>query len=80
MIFKARTVPTAFKALWHSFLYLIHGKPVLAPAPIVRARRFDCFLCPHREQDQCILCTCYISVKTSLSAEACPDDRWPSLY
>jgi hypothetical protein len=80
MIFTRKTIPNAFRSLWHSLVYLVHGQPLIAPRLIVRARRLDCFLCPHRQGDQCTLCTCFIAPKTFLSAEACPDGRWPSLY
>lgn len=50
----------------------------------VKARRDICRACEHAEMrrgklrllSQCDACGCFISAKTSLASERCPDARW----
>lgn len=32
--------------------------------------------CPNNSNNQCLLCECNITLKTMLTTETCPDNRW----
>lgn len=67
--------------MYHSALYLLAGKPVIAPEGVQYARRTTCQNCPHYRAMQCGLCDCLVNLKVMLSAEACPDNpaRWSAV-
>lgn len=39
-------------------------------------RMAQCRVCPHRADDRCTLCGCFVSKKTWVASEKCPDGRW----
>lgn len=40
------------------------------------ARMEKCVLCPHRADDRCTKCGCFVTKKTWFASEKCPDGRW----
>lgn len=71
------------KAVARTVKYVLQGRPVITPREIRDERMARCEVCPHRDplNGQCLLCTCFVDVKTYLSAEECPDvpPRWNRL-
>jgi hypothetical protein len=59
------------RAYWRS-------DPFFASGRLVAKRRKICNGCFHRDpgSDQCRLCTCFLGLKTGLTTEKCPIDRW----
>ena len=80
MILTWRSPFRLARAMWHAAIYVWHGKPVIAPARIIAFREAKCQPCKYRDHGQCRLCTCFISIKTSLSSESCPDGRWGKVF
>lgn len=68
-----------------TFLHAVRrflGRPEVVPASIAGARRAICEACPHYENSQCQLCTCFVPLKVLLSTESCPDkpQRWREYF
>ncbi len=76
MIFTRHTIPNAIKAAARAIRTFFSKDPVIASAGVQSIRELRCSACPHLVGDQCSLCSCFVSVKTSLASEACPDGRW----
>lgn len=81
MIVRWSTPFTFVKAVYRTVKFLVQGRPVLSPPDIQQERTDICRKCPAYQDGQCLLCTCFVSVKVLLSAESCPDNppRWKKL-
>lgn len=75
------TFPNPFEAAG-ALLRLIQayfrGDPFIVSGRVRAKRRRICNRCPRREpvSDQCLECTCFLSLKTELTTEKCPLDKW----
>lgn len=73
--------PNPFQAI-RSFHRLVkayfRGDAFFVSGRVLKKRRRKCNTCFHRDpqSDQCRLCSCFLSVKTQLTTERCPVDRW----
>lgn len=38
-----------------------------------------CSVCPHRKDDRCSVCGCFLAAKAALRSQPCPLDKWPVL-
>jgi hypothetical protein len=47
------------------------------PAETQKARLDVCETCPHRKENVCQVCGCYIDKKSWLPFEDCPIGKWP---
>jgi len=65
-------------AMWRALVWACGGRPIITPEKIRLEREGECQVCPHRELDQCMLCSCLLDAKLMLSSEQCPDSppRW----
>ena len=72
-------VPKFLKSMWLALLWRLKRKPLIVPVEIRQYRQGICNPCPYRVDEQCRVCTCFISVKVMLSSEACPKGYWPQL-
>lgn len=81
MILKLSTPVNFAKAVFRTVKYLISGRPVLAPQDVQNERYAICRACRWHLDGQCTVCTCFVSLKVTLSAESCPDHppRWKKL-
>lgn len=81
MIFRLDTIPRAIGAFFRTADYLVRGRPVLVPELEFSHRMNQCIPCPHNKHGQCLKCSCWVEIKTRLSAESCPDTppRWKRL-
>lgn len=82
VILRWRMVPTFARAMWHAFLFWLHGKPVFAPKSAVIWRRHRCATCDDSTKtrwNQCTVCLCAVEPKITLSSESCPKHRWKAL-
>lgn len=81
MIIRWSSLKTFFRAILRTLRYAKAGFPVIAPKEIQAERFHLCRECRWHIGNQCVLCTCFIGVKTLLSAESCPDHppRWKKL-
>jgi len=81
MILRWNTPVVFARAVWHAVQYFWDGFPVIAPKAVIDSRFRICRDCPLRIEDQCGKCACFISVKTLLSSEQCPDQppKWNRL-
>lgn len=81
MLFNRRTIPNAWCALSRSVRQFFHGS-LMAPDPIISVRLDICRQCVflHKRTGQCRLCTCYVGLKTLLSAERCPRGYWHEYF
>lgn len=86
MVFSIRkTIPNALRALWRVLSLLVQKllrrseAPVLVSAGVAAARKACCVVCPEYEasSDQCLVCTCFVGIKTQFATETCPRNRWP---
>ncbi len=65
-------------AIGRALLFLIKGRPVIAPLSIQRERMLHCAGCEMNENGLCTICCCLIDAKAMISSEECPDNppRW----
>jgi hypothetical protein len=73
--------PNPFRAavsLFRAVRAHFRGDSVFVSGRTLQKRRSLCNTCFHRDpqSDQCRLCTCFLALKTQLSTEKCPVDRW----
>jgi len=76
------TAPFRFaRAMYHALLYLLSGRPVIAPELIRKHREAICKPCRFNDHYFCRRCSCLIAAKVCLASEQCPDTppRWKSL-
>lgn len=68
----------AVKALFRSIRAYYQGDRFIASGRVAAQRRKICNQCPRRdaESDQCLECTCFLGLKTELTAESCPLKKW----
>jgi len=61
----------AVRAYWKGDFAFVSGR-------VLQKRRSLCNNCFHRDPqtDQCRKCSCFLVLKTQLSTEKCPLDRW----
>lgn len=50
-----------------------------APTEVVEDRLNICAGCPHRNEDRCGVCGCFINTKATWKSAACPLGYWPQL-
>ncbi len=64
--------------MWRSFVFFCQGRPVLTPPKIRAERQAICDACRFQVEEQCVLCSCFISMAVSLSSKQCPDEppKW----
>ena len=76
-----KTVFRFFRAMYHALLYLLSGRPVIAPEMIRKHRQTICKYCKYNDHNFCRKCSCVIPAKICLASEQCPDTppRWKSL-
>jgi hypothetical protein len=74
-------IPNLARAALNSFVYLVRGRPILAPKSIRNYRLAKCRACRHfiKTSAQCGLCLCDVETKGALAAESCPILKWVSL-
>lgn len=67
---------------WTVLLGIFSKRPPTVPTKVTEKRHAKCNVCPHRVDDQCGLCSCFIGIKVLLSSESCPDKpkRWGEYY
>lgn len=51
------------------------GLPMVTEATH-ESRLRTCAICPHRVDNRCGLCSCYVEAKTWVATEECPERRW----
>lgn len=83
MILRFRMLVTFSKAVARTLRVLLRRAWKNDPAPILVDREVQAerestcrTRCPHIQGDQCSICACFVSAKTWLSTETCPDERW----
>lgn len=78
MIVGLRTLSSLARSLWAFLRRLFSKGPTLADDAVRDERDARCAACRHfvAQSGQCNLCTCYISLKTLLASQWCPDGRW----
>ena len=62
---------TALKALFN-----FARRPEIVPQQVEEERQKICDDCEHSNGRQCLVCSCYIPLKTKLSTEKCPIQKW----
>lgn len=69
------------RAVYHVALYLLKGRPILVPTPILRYRERQCSKCAHFAHGMCKACSCVVNLKCRLDFEQCPlpEPRWRAL-
>lgn len=68
------------RAMWHAWVYLWNGLPVIAPKAIIDHRVAICGKCRFKDGHFCRKCSCYIEAKACLASEECPDGRWAKCF
>lgn len=74
-------VPNPFRFLSSAFRIVrgaLRGDDPLAPQNVVADRQLECEICEWRiiPTNQCLKCSCFLSVKQLFSAERCPVGNW----
>ena len=57
-------------------VYVRHTGKIKADPQVIRKRIARCNECPHRNQNRCSECGCFIHGKAGLVAERCPLKKW----
>ena len=52
----------------------------IAPESAQIGRQNRCLVCPHYENGQCQVCTCYVPMKIILATESCPKGQWGEYF
>jgi hypothetical protein len=68
------------KSMWTALRRLVKREPVVVPEIVQIAREAQCHKCPlyNPTCDQCIKCSCFVSLKILFAHEQCADRprRW----
>lgn len=67
------------QAVANTIWFWLCGYDVLATEDEMDRRAAHCDFCPENVDGQCQLCTCFLSAKLSLTAEACPQNKWKKI-
>jgi hypothetical protein len=79
MILRFDMFPKSIAAVWRSLWFRLRGYRVLVSPEAQEWRAELCSCCPHRIEEQCGKCGCFIEAKTWLAAEECPVGIWQPL-
>lgn len=66
----------AIVAFFRSVARFFARKPVFSTPEEVQHRSAICKPCENYENGQCLVCTCFVSLKVRLQAEYCPIGKW----
>ena len=79
VILRLDMLPRSLAAVWRTLKFRLFGYQVVV-SPESQAWRAElCSCCPHRVEEQCGKCGCFIEAKTWLAAEKCPVGIWQPL-
>ncbi len=69
----------AAAALYRVARLYFRGDDFLVSGRVAARRRQICNQCPRRDPktEQCLECSCFLSLKTELVSEDCPLSKWP---
>lgn len=77
MIFKISTPFRFAAAVARTVFAKLFGYQVVTPSEEWDNRLAICSECDYRdEDDQCMICTCFVPAKTALALEQCPKKKW----
>jgi hypothetical protein len=69
---------TFFQAIWRAAASWLGGQGALADDVLRRQRANECAFCEEYDPEtaQCMVCTCFVSLKVALKSEKCPRGYW----
>jgi len=77
---KDRGLPPLHEQAWNLAKTLARfvRHPALVSKKQYEERLRICDSCPHRAENRCSLCGCFIEMKAYMKEARCDDDRWPA--
>lgn len=76
-----KVVKQGLKSLFTAAKNAVTGKDQYVSDEIQKKRQDICDGCPKRIAltNQCGVCKCFLSAKTRLKQESCPEEKWPEI-